>query len=250
MKVIQYLVLALFLSGGGALLWQYQASLQRTRAVEEERAKNENLVRQRYHEELEQVKAENKTELILPSAMQLPGTVNSLEQVIQSYSLLRVRVKDAEVIVTQPDPYIEEVIAIETWYKLEILEVLHQQSKVGEEPLPEGAPKRLLPLLSSESFLVVNGGTVTVDGVKVIRSFGSEEVPLALKREYLIAADLVDTDKRIRTVAKAGVFLIDDTSLKPVRARGSQLAREVGEKYGNSLTRLRSDPQLRKAQER
>lgn len=249
MKVIHYLVLALFLSGGGALLWQYHASLQRARVIAAERARNENLVRQYYREELERVRAENKTELILPSVIQLPGTVNSLEQVIESYSLLRVKVKDAEVIVTQPDPDIE-VIDIETWYKLEVLEVPHQQSNVGEEPLPEGIPKRLLPLFPSESFLVVSGGTVTVDGIKVTRSVGSDEVPLALKREYLIAADLGYGDKRIRTVAKAGVFLIDDTSLKPVRARHSQLAREVEEKYGNSLTRLRSDPQLRKAQER
>ncbi len=249
MKVVPYLVLALFLSGGGALLWQYQTSLQRMRAVAEERVKNENLVRQYYREELEQVRAENKTELILPSAAQLPGTVNSLEQVIQDYSLVRVKVKDAETIVTQLDPTIETV-SIDTWYKLEVLEVLHQQSNVGEEPLPEGAPNRLLPLFPSESFLVVSGGTVTVDGIKVIRSFGSEEVPLALKREYLIAADLGYGDKRVRPIAKAGVFLIDDTSLKPVRARHSQLAREVEEKYENSLIRLRSDPQLRKAQER
>lgn len=250
MKVIQYLILALFLSGGGALLWQYQASLQRAWAIAAERARNEALVGQYYREELQQAKAEGKTEIILPSAMQLPGTVNSLEQVIQDYSLIRVRVKDAEAIVTQPDPTIE-TISIDTWYKLDVLEVLHQQTRLGEKFLPEGVPNRLLPLLlPSESFLVVSGGTVTVDGIKVIRSFGSEEVPLALGREYLIVADLEYGDKLIRKVTKAGVFLIDDTSLKPVRARHSQLAREVEEKYGNSLIRLRFDPQLRKAQER
>jgi hypothetical protein len=246
MKVIRYLVLALFLSGGGALLWQYQA---RKWPVEAERVRNQDLVRQYYREELEQVKAENKTELILPSDIQLPTNVNSLEQVIQNYSLVRVKVKDAEVIVTQPDTSIE-VIDIKTWYKLEVLEGLHQQRNVGEEPLPEGVPKRLLPLLPSEGFLFVQGGTVTVDGIKVIRSFGTEDVPLALNGEYLIAADLVYGNKHIHRVTKAGLFLIDDTSLKPVKAKDSQIAREIEEKYGNSLIRLRSDPQLRKAQER
>lgn len=249
MKMIHYLALALLLSGGGALLWQYQDSLQRTKTIEEQRAKNENLVRQYYREELEQAKIENKTEIVLPSTAQLPSTVNSLEEVIQNYSLLRVKVKDAETLVVQPDPTIE-TIDIKTWYKLEVLEVLHKQSEIGDSALPEGVPTRLLPLSSTESFLFVNGGSVTVDGIKVTRALGSENPRLILKREYLIAATVDSEGKFIRPIAKAGVFLIEGEAIKPVTARPSQLAHEIEERYGNSLIHLRSDPQLRKAQEK
>ena len=173
---------------GGAWLWgaKTKASRQQTAAdIQRVKVKNEGLVRDRYRMAIESAKEEGKNEVILPPAISMPILQLSLAELLRDYGLLRVKVIDKETTVSEPDA------AIMTWYKVEIVETLHHQSKmISGEPLPDRAPSRLLPLLPSESLLVVSGGVVTVDGVKVIRKVSTEGNHYILKEEYLIVAYL------------------------------------------------------------
>lgn len=241
MKIIYYLVIGLFLSGGGVLLLQYTGALRQPTAEEKQRIKLEGLARDRYRGEIDRAKAENKTEVLLPAAFLMRSTVTSMEQIMRDYSLLRVKVIDKETTVYEPDA------DIKTWYKVEIVETLHQQDKISDKPLFDEVPSRFLPLLPSESILIVSGGEITVDGFRVIRAISSDEVDYIPNEEYLIAAALDYGGKVIFPVAQAaGIFRIENTNLKPLGHKQHQLVREVEEMYGNDVDRFRSDIELRR----
>jgi hypothetical protein len=240
MKVILCLALGLVLVSGGAWMWgaKTRAPRQQTAAdLQRVKAKNEGLVRDKHRKDIENAKEQGKNEVILPSGIDLPAPQRSLEELLHNYGLLRVRVIDKETTVSEP--YAD----IETWYKVEIVETLHHQSlMISGEPLPNEAPSRFLPLLPSESLLVVQGGVVTVDGVKVVKSVSSGGNHFIPKEEYLIVAVLDYGGNLIRPVSgRAGVFRINNGHLKSFGQKEEQLVREIEERYGGDLDRLRSN---------
>ena len=90
--------------------------------------------------------------------------------------------------------------------------------------------------------MVVHGGVVTVDGVKVIRKVSTSGNHFIPKEEYLIVAYLDYGGKLIRSVSgRAGVFRINNTNLKSFGQKEHRLVREIEERYGNDLDRLRSN---------
>jgi hypothetical protein len=170
----------------------------------------------------------------------LPTPQLSLEEVLRDYGLFRVKVIDKETTVS--GPYAD----IKTWYKVEVVETLHYQSQmISGEPLPDEAPSRLLPSLSSESLLVVWGGVVTVDGVKVVQKVSTNGTHFIPKEEYLIVGYLNYGGKLITpSEGRAGVFRINNTRLKSFGQKEHRLVREIEERYGDDLERLRSGVQL------
>lgn len=183
-----------------------------------------------------------KMMLDVTGALYERSTITSMEEIMRKYSLLRVRVIDKEITVD------EHYLDLFTWYKLEIVEVLHQQNGVNNGPLPEDVPSRLLPLLSSETLLVMPGSVVTVDGVRVVRAI--DGFALSKKQEYLIAAKLACGSKLIIPVAdSAGVFRIENNNLSSLDRREHELVREVEQVYGNDLGRFRSDVRMRPRRE-
>lgn len=240
MKIIYCLVIGLFLSAGGVLLQPNSSPFQQPTAAEIQRIEGERLARVRYREEIDRARAEGKTAVLLPAASSIPSPITSVEEIMRSYGLLRVKVIDKETTVYEPDA------DIKTWCKVEIVDTLHQQDKISDNPLPDGIPSRFLPLLPSESILIVSGGEITVDGFRVIRAISSDEVDYIPNEEYLIASHLDYSGKIIFPAAQAaGVFHIKNTDLKPLGHKQHQLVREVKEIYGNNLDRFRSDIQLR-----
>jgi hypothetical protein len=240
MKIILCLALGLILLSGGAWIWgaKTKASRQQTAAdLQRVNIKNEKLVRDRYREGIERAKNQGENEVRLPPGISIGISQQSLEELLRDYGLLRVRVIDKETTVSEPDAYIK------TWYKVEIVETLHHQSQViNGEPLPDEAPSRLLPLLPSESLLVVSGGVVTVDGVKVRQSVNTDENHFIPKEEYLIVAYLSHGRNLITPVTgRAGVFRINNTHLKSFGQKEHRLVRQIEERYGNDLDRLRSN---------
>jgi hypothetical protein len=174
----------------------------------------------------------------------LPSDVTSIEQVIRDYSLVRVKVKDKETTVSDSDG------SLQTWYKLDVLEVLRRQKEIGNSPLLEYAPRRFLPLLASEGLFPTSGGSVTVDGI-VIETLDDDPIWLIQGGEYLIAADLTCEGKIITPVAMVdGIFRVEDTELKPLGLKNRRLVGEVERMYNNNLSRLRSDMQLRLRREK
>jgi len=147
---------------GSAWLWRAKtrASRQQTTA-DIQRAKYEGMVRDYFRTDIESAKEQGKKEVILPGGIDLPTPELSLEELLRDYGLLRVKVIDQETTVYASVPEIPSA-DIETWYKVEIVETLHRQGKVSDEPPPFELPSRLLPLLPSESLLVESGGVINV----------------------------------------------------------------------------------------
>src|SRR5262245_1371239 len=168
MKVILCLTIGLVLLSGGALLWRAtrSASKQQTAAEQQQapaeiqRAKNEQKLRDKFRDHIARAKAEGRREIV-STVEGMPSDVTSIEQVIRDYSLVRVKVKDKETTVS------DSTGSIQTWYKLDVLEVLRQQKEIGNSPLLEYAPSRFLPLLASEGLFPTTGGSVTVDGIVI-----------------------------------------------------------------------------------
>ncbi len=243
MKVIHYLVIGLFLSGGGVMLLQYTRIIRQPTAEEKQRIKFEGLVQERYRADIDRVKAKGGSEIKIVSEV-LPSSITTLEQITSKYSLVRVRVKDKEVSVNPNG-------SIQTWYKVDLLGFEHKQDEIGEGTLPDNVPSRFLPLLPSESLLSEGCGTITVDGIRIESVVTRDKFVLDPQGEYLIAAYLDCEGKLIRQVAQsAGVFQIEYTTLKPLGQRHLELVREVDQKYGNDLARFRTDIQSRQMREK
>jgi len=256
MKVILYIALGLVVLSGGAWLGgaKMKASRQQTAAditrasrqqtpADIQHAMNEQKLRNKFHDHIARAKAEGSKELV--SIVEgVPSDVTSMEQVIRDYSLVRVKVKDKETTVSDSDG------SLQTWYKLDVSEVLHQQKEIGNTPLPENAPSRFLPLLASEGLFRTAEGSVTVDGI-VVKTLNSDPIFLIQGREYLIAADLDCEGKLITPIAMVdGIFRVEDTELKPLGHKNRRLVGEVERMYNNNLRSLRSDIQLRQVREK
>ncbi|HEU0172813.1 MAG TPA: hypothetical protein VFV58_01000 [Blastocatellia bacterium] len=243
MKIILCLTIGLVLLIGGALLWRKKTSPSRQQTPTDiQRAKNEQKLRDIFHDHIARAKAEGRREIVRVFEG-MPSDVTSIKQVIRDYSLVRVKVKDKETTVSDSDG------SLQTWYKLDVLEVLRQQKEVGNSsPLLEYAPSRFLPLLASEGLFHTTGGSVTVDGI-VIETLDDDPILLIQGKEYLIAGDL--EDKIISPVAMVdGIFRVEDTKLKPLGDKNRRLVCEVERMYNNDLSRLRSDMQLRHGREK
>ncbi|MCI0336947.1 MAG: hypothetical protein L0226_05180 [Acidobacteria bacterium] len=245
MKVILCLALGLALLSGGALLWKATTSASRQQtAADTKRAKYERILRDYYREDIESAKKQGKKEVILPGGIALPTPELSLEELLRDYGLLRVKVIDKETTVYVLVPEIPSA-DIETWYKVEILETLHQQGKVSDESPPFELPSRFLPLLPSESLLVEQGGVINVDGVAVVREVSTEGVVYIPKEEYLIVGYLDYGGKLIRpSSGRASVFHVINKRLKSGQ-KEHRLVRDIEERYGGDLDLLRSDMRLR-----
>jgi hypothetical protein len=238
MKIILCLALGLVVLSGGAWLWvaKTKESRQQT-AADIQRARNEGIVRAHHRKDIESAKEQGKNEVLLPGAFDLPTPELSLEELLRDYGLLRVKVIDKETTVTEPDA------RIRTWYKVKIVETLHHQSMmIKDKPLPDEAPSRFLPLLPSESLMVSEGGVITVDGVFVVRGVSTDDVLFIPKQEYLIVAYLNYGGKLIQLgTGRAGVFQVKNTHFKSFGEKEHRLVREMEERHGNDLDRLRSN---------
>ena len=243
MKFILCLALGLILLSGGAWLWRAKTSAPQRQTAADIRAKYEEIVRDYYREDIKSAKKQGKKEIILPPGDDLPTPQQSLEESLRDCGLLRVKVIDTETTVSEP--YAD----IKTWYKVEILETLHQQVKVSAEPFPFEVPSRLLPLLPSESLLVMHGGEIIVDGVTVVREVSTGGVVLIPREEYLIVGYLEYGGKRISPTSRGSVFHVINKHLMSGHKEHS-LVREIEERYGNDLDRLRSDMRLRQGREK
>jgi len=214
----------LFLSITGVLLLQNSSG----RSAQDERGRPQGTLK--YH--IQTALKEGRREITYFESCDMPSGINSIADIMRESSLLRVKVIDKETTISDD---------IRRWVKLETLEVIHQQNKVDDEPLVEGAPPRFLSLQPSECILIEPGAVATIDGIHVER-VGRNDYTLIRDREYLIAAYLESGGKRITPVANHGVdgiFAVTGSTLYPLAPNDRALVREVERVYGNDLERLR-----------
>ena len=214
----------LFLSVAGLLLLQNSSG----RSAQDERGGPQGTLK----DAIEAALKEGRREITYIEMCDMPSGINSMADVLREYSLLRVKVIDKETMISDD---------IRRWVKLETLEVIHQQNKVNDQPLVEGAPPRFLPLQPSECVLIEPGAVATIDGIHVER-VGSDDYTLIRGREYLVAAYLESGGKRIIPVADHGIdgiFAVTGSTLYPLAPNDRALVSEVKQVYCNDLDRLR-----------
>jgi len=239
MKIIFCLALGLVVLIGGVWMWGTKTNASRMQtAADIRRARSEKTVLDKHRGEIDRAKAEGRNEVILPASNEIRiGPSSSIEDIMRNYSLLRVKVKNKETVASEP--YAD----IRTWYKLEVLETIHQQDRIGDDPLPASVPSDFLPLLSSECLMLRPDGTINADGVRVV---SMSQFVLDQDQEYLIAVYLDCAGKLLTPVARAeGVFAVSDSTLIPVGSKKHQLVRDVESVFENRLDRLRLDTRWR-----
>ena len=232
MKFFYILLAALTMSGAGVLLWQETGK-------DKQRTKSENIVRDFHQSLIDRAKLDSKKEVRLPAAEGMPTPPYSIDDVINKFSLLHVMVKDKETIV---EPY----SFFYTWYKLEVLETLCRQELIGDTTQLDDIPSRFLPLLDSESLLKGRGGSIMVDGIRVIQGINQNEFWLEPGREYIIAANLENGGKLISPInMSSGVFQVENSNLKPLGRKNNKFVQAVESMMNNDLNRFRSEIQAR-----
>jgi|GEM_PF-2072064 len=241
MKLILCLAGGLVLLSGGAWMWRAKTNATQQQTVAgTQLSKNERIVLEKYRDKLDRVKADGTNKIVIFTTA-IPSPIRSLQEIINEDSLLRVRVIDKEIVVN------EESLSLSTWYKLAVIEVLQQQAKIEDNFLPQEIPDRLLPVRNSEAIVVLTGGAITVDGVRIVHTFGNGFFALSKNQEYLLFAHLESGGKFIRPIAdSAGAYRIEKNTLVPLEKRPDHtLVQEMREKYNNDLDSFRADMRLR-----
>jgi hypothetical protein len=243
MKVFIFITIGLLLPGIG-LFFHYSTAYQLPTASKDQVLQSEYNGSQKHLKRLVQhAKEEGRSEVVLSALIDMKTGVTSMAQILSEYSILRIKVKDSYVSVTDGD--------IKTWYKLEVLEEIHRQNEVDKRPLPENIPAQLLPLLDSEVLHVQPGGVTTVEGIRVIQPAPVNQYTLKRGYDYLITSYLECGGKLLFPAAGVdGVFTVSDSTLAPLAKGDRELVREVEGVYGNHLDRLRSDTRMRPGREK
>jgi hypothetical protein len=130
------------------------------------------------------------------------------------------------------------------WYRFRIIETLNPRPLA---PCPGcissfDPPGDLLPIGNDEILIRQGGGTITIDGVKVIHH--SSDRPYSLSQKYLLFL-IPDSKKRtgIAGMGSAGVFAVDSEGILRSTASHHSLTEYILKRQQNSLNRLKSDIQ-------
>jgi len=128
---------------------------------------------------------------------------------------------------------------INSWYKFRILETL---SEPQPYPYSFGSPPgELLPLNNNEFAALLPGGSLTVDGVKVV-SRPPESPALPLFKKYLLFIDL-DSANRVARIEYGpdSIFSVkEDGLIKAYNGRATALQQNIEARYGNSIDRIKA----------
>ena len=128
-----------------------------------------------------------------------------------------------------------------TWYRFKIIETLNPRPLA---PCPDcigsfDPPSDMLPIGNDEILILQGGGTITIDGVKVIHHYSSNR-PYSLSQKSLL---FLTPDSTKRTgIASATVFAVDNGGILKATDPDS-LTECILKHYQNSLDRLKSDIQ-------
>lgn len=241
MKIIFCLALGLVVLIGGAWIWEAKTSPSRQQSITgTQLSKNERIVLEKHRNKLDRAKADGTNEIDLYTTA-IPFPIKSLQEIINEYSLVRVKVIDKEIAVG------EESLSLTTWCKLAVIEVLHPQAEMDSNFLPQEIPDRLLPVRDSEAVVALTGGEITVDGVRIVNTAGKDDFDLSKNQEYLLFAHLESSGKFILPIqGSAGAYRIEKNTLVPLEKRSDHpIVREIRELYNNDLDSFRADVRLR-----
>jgi hypothetical protein len=239
-KILRYLI-PLGIISLAIILWRSQTVYQQQSITSQQDAENVRILREHYREAIDRAKAEGKREIVLPPSMPVPLPDLSFDEAIHSHSLVQVKVDGSDIIVSQSES--DGAVYINTWYKLQVANVLNEQPIVNDSQSPAKIPAQFQTIGPSEALLVRDGGSVNVDGIKITRIFTYNDPPLNENDEYLIAADLENGGRQIAlALGSQGIFKITESGLRPLNpnAESRQIVQQVRDKFNNNLSRVQA----------
>jgi len=170
--------------------------------------------------------------------LNLPGLVANYEQVKDlEDALSRYTVVIGQLI--EVKSYISEQDSVTSWYKFKVLDNVFQPA-VSKSLDFIHPPAELLPLNDDEILIPRIGGTLSVDGISVVRS---EQGFSAFEKsnKYLLFVLLDNVTKvGLPDLGVAGVLTVtDDDSLVSVNNQMLILEKELKSRYGETLPKIK-----------
>lgn len=134
-----------------------------------------------------------------------------------------------------------------TFYKLTIIEILSKPSSSGCcGPNDEDLPKDLPALEKNEVYLLGMGGTVIIDDVQVTVTEDFNEL-LPYRRYLFFISPSASGKLYLNRIGPRGIFTVEPGGyLESLGDRPLKLARELSQRYSNSLSRMRADVRRKK----
>lgn len=192
-----------------------------------------NAIHGRVSDAVAEAKAKGATSISLPALKKMPTGVNTLAKAAERYSLLIAQPVSANTIVRSGE-------SIETWYRLEVTQVLQTQIAIPEWADPPVPSSQNLPSTNNQLLLPISGGQVTISGVNV-REQTDQEGPLKIGTTYLFIVHLEAKGKVAVLASPDSVFQVgtDSDTLEPI-APTSPLTKDLVSSYQASLAVIRN----------
>jgi hypothetical protein len=134
---------------------------------------------------------------------------------------------------------------VNTWYRFRIIETLNPRPLA---PCPDcigllDPPSDLLPIGNDEILILQNGGTIIIDGIKVIHHSSSQPYYLFSQKYLLFLRPYSKKRAGYAGMGSAGVFAVDSEGILKSTVSHHSLSRYILNHHQNSLNRLKSDIQ-------
>jgi hypothetical protein len=190
---------------------------------------NERARRGRIPLAIEEAKAKNQREVILPAPIPYYARTTSLDDALVHYTTVIAKPRSQY---SQFTPLSKE---IQTWYKFEVLDFLSQprNSRCADCSFAKDIPPQLLPVRSDEIVVVRNTGTVVSDGVTVTTSDATFP-DFKMNQPYLLFLSLdLETRVGLIEIGPAGVSTIESSGeTTAVSDKSNKLNNELKTRYG------------------
>ena len=231
-KLIVLVIISLIVVAGAGVIAIYPASTQQEQQELEklDKAQDKNSLKWFARK----AKLEGKQDVVIPApSVEYLGLEDSPEQALETYSL----------VVAQPvrhmslAPYEDKIV---TWYKFRILETISQRPPCPVCPgLTLEPPQEMLPLKDDEFLLSKNGGSVSIDGVKVTMVEPALP-PFSNGKKYLLFISRNPSGVANLWAGPYGVYTVTPEGLiEPVNKEPHPIKDTLKERFNNSLDRLK-----------
>lgn len=182
----------------------------------------------------ERAKARGEQQAVMPrSHIEYAGDGLNLDEAFSHYSLVVAQPIQERAVIAHPH-------SISTWYKLRVIETILPSKAPSCSTCFDSAqpPGELLPLNADEVLVARSGGELIVDGVNI--TMDSDFPPLSKSKKYLFLLSVNPSGTAGIGAGPAGVFSVnDDGSVMPIIKKSHAINRDMQNRSGHSLNRLR-----------
>ncbi len=224
MKVLIFLAVLLAVTAG---LWKSKAVLHQQTKTPIHQAEDPTTLRSR----IKKVKARGDKEVTFPAPEVVVEEVSGLDEAVANYSVLIVEPVENISILMDPRN-------IMTYVKFRVIETLSSKS-VNNAVVAQDVPSVLPPLNTDEFYILEEGGTLEIDGVKVTQK-GEYEFSKSQRYLLFVSQNSLGTMGALN-LGKYGIFLVKpDSSIEALVDVDTPLKRDLARLHDNNLNRMKS----------